>query len=140
MAITSFKVRMCQALKKKINLAVERSSQRVTEWSSSPNYSAVCRITLRFAEVPLISFNLMLNLELGSVPFDMAITNIDMPPRKRAQGIVLNGGGSKRPKMGRAEPPKGGKGKGKRRATEALEYNFDSEGSQTAFFEPDDDP
>ncbi|KAG5614834.1 hypothetical protein H5410_014658 [Solanum commersonii] len=78
----------------------------------------------------------MLNLELGSVTFGekpkfaeayMVRTNLEMPPHKRARGIVINEGGTNRPKKGRTEPQTGGKGKGKRPVSDVPEHNSDRE-------------
>uniref|UniRef100_M1DRG3 Integrase core domain containing protein n=1 Tax=Solanum tuberosum TaxID=4113 RepID=M1DRG3_SOLTU len=74
--------------------------------------------------------------------FDIARTNLDMPPRKRTRGIAISERGANPPKMGRTKPPKGGKAKGKKPTSEVSEHNSGSEGafdSQAVLFEPEDD-
>uniref|UniRef100_M1DJ11 Uncharacterized protein n=1 Tax=Solanum tuberosum TaxID=4113 RepID=M1DJ11_SOLTU len=70
-------------------------------------------------------------------------TNLDMPPRKRTRGMVINEGGANPPKKGRKDPPKGGKGKGKNFLSETPEHNSSSHGesfdSQAILTELEDD-
>uniref|UniRef100_M1DI78 Uncharacterized protein n=1 Tax=Solanum tuberosum TaxID=4113 RepID=M1DI78_SOLTU len=68
------------------------------------------------------------NREKFEYPGDMARTNLDMLPRKRIRGIAINKWRANPPKKGRTEPPKGGKGKGKRPMTEVPEHNSGNEG------------
>uniref|UniRef100_M1DXW6 Putative plant transposon protein domain-containing protein n=1 Tax=Solanum tuberosum TaxID=4113 RepID=M1DXW6_SOLTU len=79
----------------------------------------------------------------GELSIDIARTNLDMSPRKRARGVVINEGGVNTPKRGRKKPPKGGNGRGKRPIFDVLEHHSGSEGesfdSQAALSDPEDD-
>uniref|UniRef100_M1DIX0 Integrase core domain containing protein n=1 Tax=Solanum tuberosum TaxID=4113 RepID=M1DIX0_SOLTU len=64
----------------------------------------------------------------------MVRTNIDMPPQKRAWGIIINEGGSNTPKKGRQDLQVGDKGMGKRPT-----YERATADSQDPLSEPKDD-
>lgn len=74
---------------------------------------------------------------------DIDRTNLDIPPSKMEQDIVINEWAGNSPKQGMLAPPKGGNGKGKKPMSMVSEHNSGSEGEsfefKVAFTKKDDD-
>uniref|UniRef100_M1DHI4 Putative plant transposon protein domain-containing protein n=1 Tax=Solanum tuberosum TaxID=4113 RepID=M1DHI4_SOLTU len=128
MVLPNFPV--CQALKEKMQSAIEKSIRRTIPRCSS--------ISPKITELEVVEGQSKNAMELikGRIAewIDMVRTNIDMTPQKRVRGITINEGGSNLPKRRRQELPLGDKGKGKRPISDRVTAD-----SQADLSEPQDD-